>query len=192
MWQVFAWMPAAFLAFSVIAFALLSTVFLLIRLPLEVDAIERTAGSGPPLSKSQRFNVSVSLVIRQWMQVLVVSAGVGLFFVAFGMLAINRHIYEQWGVVPGGWSYDVRLLGHPMMLSAGLVKVAVGIANFTGLYYSIALLTDSSYRDEFLDNISTELRDLFTARAQYLELRNSLSRGSGGYVSQSVSGPMAK
>jgi hypothetical protein len=173
MWQVFAWMPAAFLAFSVIAFALLSTVFLLIRLPLEVDAIERTAGSGPPLSKSQRFNVSVSLVIRQWMQVLVVSAGVGLFFIAFGMLAISEHIYRQWGVDAGSWSYHVELLNHPLVLSASLIKVAVGIANFTGLYYSIALLTDSTYRTEFLDHVSNELRELFTARAEYLELRRT-------------------
>jgi hypothetical protein len=173
MWQVFAWMPAAFLAFSVIAFALLSTVFLLIRLPLEVDAIERTAGSGPPLSKSQRFNVSVSLVIRQWMQVLVVSAGVGVFFIAFGMLAISEHIYRQWGVDAGSWSYHVELLNHPLVLSASLIKVAVGIANFTGLYYSIALLTDSTYRTEFLDHVSNELRELFTARAEYLELRRT-------------------
>lgn len=173
MWQVFAWMPATFLVFSVIAFALLSTVFLLIRLPLEVDSIERTAGSGPPLSKSQRYNVSVSLVIRQWMQVLVVSAGVGLFFVAFGMLAISEHIYQQWGVDAGSWSYHVKLLNHPLVLSASLIKVAVGIANFTGLYYSIALLTDSTYRTEFLDHVSNELRELFTARAEYLELRRT-------------------
>lgn len=183
MWQVFAGMPAAFIVFSVIAFTLLSTVFLLIRLPLEVDAIERTAGSGPPLRRIQRFNVSVSLVIRQWMQVLVVSAGVGLFFVAFGMLAISEHIYEQWGVDAGSWSYHLTLLDHPLVLSASLIKVAVGIANFTGLYYSIALLTDSTYRTEFLDTVSAELRDLFTARAEYLELRQ---------VSQSVNGPIAK
>ena len=183
MWQVFGGMPAAFIIFSVVAFTLLSTVFLLIRLPMEVDAIERTAGAGPPLRPIQRFNVSVSLVIRQWMQVLVVSAGVGVFFVAFGMLAISRHIYELWGVSLGSWSYHLTLLDHPLVLSASLIKVAVGIANFTGLYYSIALLTDSTYRTEFLDNVSVELRDLFTARAEYLELRQ---------VSQSVNGPIAK
>ena len=173
MWQVFTGMPVEFILFSVAAFTLLSTLFLMVRLPKELDAIERDADSGPPLRRLQRLNLSVSLVIRQWVQALVVSSGVGLFFVAFGMLAINRHIYEQWGIVPGSWSYDVRLLGHPMVLSAGLVKVAVGIANFTGLYYSIALLTDSSYREEFLDNISAELRDLFAARAEYLDLRKN-------------------
>ncbi|MFI5690237.1 hypothetical protein ACIA58_00235 [Kribbella sp. NPDC051586] len=180
MWQVFTGMPASFIVFSVVAFTALSTLFLLIRLPREVDAIERDAGAGPRLRPIQRFNVSISLVIRQWMQVLVVSAGVGVFFVAFGMLAISAHVYGQWGVTPGAWSYHLTLLNHPIVLSASLIKVAVGIANFTGLYYSIALLTDSTYRVEFLDNISTELRDIFTARAEYLELR------SGGVSDQST------
>jgi hypothetical protein len=171
MWQVFAGMPVVFIVFAVLAFTVLSTLFLLIRLPREVDTIERDASTGPPLRRIQRFNVSVSLVIRQWLQVFVVSAGVGLFFVAFGMLAISDHIYEQWGIDRGGWSYHLDLMHHPLLISASLVKVAVGIANFTGLYYSIALLTDSTYREEFLDNISTELRTLFTARAEYLELR---------------------
>jgi hypothetical protein len=173
MWQVFAGMPTAFIVFSMVAFTALSTLFLLIRLPREVDAIERDAGSGPPLRRSQRLNLSINLVIRQWMQVLVVSAGVGLFFVAFGMLAISKHIYDQWGVTTGEWSYNFTLLHHPLVLSASLVKVAVGIANFTGLYYSIALLTDSTFRTDFLDNVSVELRDLFTARTEYLALRDS-------------------
>ena len=38
------------------------------------------------------MNLSISLVIRQWMQVLVVSAVVGLFFVAFGMVGISGPI----------------------------------------------------------------------------------------------------
>lgn len=174
MWQVFAGMPVEFIVFSAIAFALLSDLFLVLRLPKELDVIERDAGSGPPLRRIQRLNLSISLVLRQWMQVLVVSAGVGLFFVAFGLIAISRHIYESWGVEPGAWSYEFELLDHKLLISAALVKVAVGIANFTGLYYSISLMTDAAYRAEFLDNITDELRELFTARAEYLDLRARL------------------
>lgn len=174
MWQVFAGMPVEFIVFLAIAFALLSDLFLVLRLPKELDAIERDAGSGPPLRRIQRLNLSVSLVIRQWMQGLVVSTGVGLFFVGFGLLSISRHIYDAWGIDPGSWSYDFHLLGHPLLISAALVKVAVGIANFTGLYYSISLMTDATYRTDFLDNVTTELRELFTARAEYLELRARL------------------
>ncbi|TDD49304.1 hypothetical protein E1263_32370 [Kribbella antibiotica] len=185
MWQVFAGMPVAFIVFSVLAFTLLSTLFLMVRLPKELDAIEADVQSDPPLRRIQRLNLSMNLVIRQWVQAFIVSTGVGLFFVAFGMLGINASIYEAWGVPRGSWSREFEVLGHTMILGASLVKVAIGIANFTGLYYSIALLTDSSYREEFLDNVSAELRDLFTARADYLALRAQL-------VSQSDSGPIAK
>ncbi|MFK4086815.1 hypothetical protein ACI2LF_22090 [Kribbella sp. NPDC020789] len=176
MWQVFAGMPVVFIVLSVLAFTLLSTLFLMVRLPKELDAIEDDVKSDPPLRRVQRLNLSVNLVIRQWVQALVVSTGVGLFFVAFGMLSISAGIYGKWGIEPGAWSVSPGLLGHQLLLTASLVKVAVGIANFTGLYYSIALLTDSSYREEFLDNVSTELRDLFTARAEYLALRAQVSR----------------
>lgn len=177
MWQVFAGMPTVFIVFLAAAFALLSNLFLLLRLPRELDQIERDTASGPPLRRIQRLNLSVSLVIRQWMQVLVVSAGVGLFFVGFGLLAISRHVYELWGIDPGSWSHQFSLLDHPLLLSATLVKVAVGIATFTGLYYSISLMTDATYRTDFLDNVTTELRELFTARAEYLELRARLLPG---------------
>lgn len=174
MWQVFAGMPVVFIVLSVLAFTLLSTLFLMVRLPKELDAIEDDVKSDPPLRRLQRLNLSVNLVIRQWVQAFIVSCGVGLFFIAFGMIGISAKIYESWVVPASSWSYTFVVLDHPMILSASLVKVAVGIANFTGLYYSIALLTDSSYREEFLDNVSAELRDLFTARADYLELRRQL------------------
>jgi len=160
------------------------------------DIVEACGGPGNPgaveitdppavLRRIQRFNVSVSLVIRQWMQVLVVSAGVGLFFVAFGMLAISDHIYQQWGIDHGSWSHTVLVLEHPVVISSSLVKVAVGIATFTGLYYSIALLTDATYRADFLESLTAELRELFSARTEYVQLRSA-------QVSQSVSGPMTK
>jgi hypothetical protein len=174
MWQVFAGMPFSFIVLSAILFALLCNAFLLLRLPQELDRIERDAGSAPPLLRIQRLNLGISLVVRQWMQVLVVSAGVGLFFVVFGILTISRHVYDQWGISPGNWSHGFSLLNHPLLISTALVKVAAGIANFTGLYYSIALITDATYRTEFFDNITAELRELFAARCEYLQVRAQL------------------
>jgi hypothetical protein len=46
--------------------------------------------------------------------------------------------------------------------------VAAMIAALSGLYYAIAVLTDSTYREEFLEEITTELRQTFAARAEYL------------------------
>ena len=107
MWQVFSGMPVEFIVFSALAFALLSDLFLMLRLPKELDQIERDAGSGPPLRRIQRLNLSISLVIRQWMQVLVVSTGRRL------VLRRLRHARDQPAHLRGlgnparaAWSYE--------------------------------------------------------------------------------------
>lgn len=78
---------------------------LVLRLPGEVRRIEHDAGAdGPPLRRRQRFNVGVTLAVSQILQVLVVSTGVGAFFVAFGMLVISSHVYQTWASCPTGGS----------------------------------------------------------------------------------------
>jgi hypothetical protein len=172
MWQVFSGMPLSFLLIAVGLFGALGLAFLVIRVPAEVRRIERDAGAvGPPLRTRQRFNVGLTLVVSQLMQVLVVSAGVGAFFVAFGMVAIGADIYSSWEIDPGGWSARPHLFGEELVLSASLLRVAVGIATFTGLYYAIALITDAMYREEFLSGVVEDLREVFTIRAEYLRAR---------------------
>ncbi len=52
-----------------------------------------------------------------------------------------------------------------------LLRVSAGIAALSGLYYSVAVLTDSTYREEFLEELTGELRAVFADRARYLELK---------------------
>lgn len=186
MWQVFSSMPTLFVVLVITLFGVLGIGFLILRVPDEVRRIERDAGAdGPPLRRRQRFNVGLSLVVSQVMQVIVVSAGIGAFFVAFGMLAIGDHIYEAWEVSPGGWRTSIDVGDHHLLITESLVRVALGVATFTGLYYAIALITDATYRDQFLDGITEDLREVFAVRAEYLQVR-------AGQVSQSPSGPIAK
>jgi hypothetical protein len=49
--------------------------------------------------------------------------------------------------------------------------VSGGIAIFSGLYWAVAVLTDASYREEFLDDLTREMSETFKARAEYLALR---------------------
>jgi hypothetical protein len=187
MWQVFSGMPLSFLLIAIGLFGTLGLAFLIIRVPAEVSRIERDAGEdGPPLRTRQRFNVGLTLVVSQLMQVIVVSAGVGAFFIAFGMVAIGDDIYAAWEIDPGAWSARPRLLGEQLVLTESLLRVAVGIATFTGLYYAIALITDATYREEFLSGVVEDLREVFSIRAEYLTVRDT------GQVSQSPSGPIAK
>ena len=47
------------------------------------------------------------------------------------------------------------------------------IAAFTGLYFAISMLTDDVYRREFLEELTSEMRQSFRDRAEYLRLRSS-------------------
>lgn len=171
MWQVFSGMPLPFLFLAIGLFAAFGIAFLLIRLPTEIQRIERDAGAdGPPLRRRQRFNVGLTLVVSQLMQVLVVSTGVGAFFVAFGMIAIGEHIYAAWEIGLGN-EWKLSVFGADLVYTPALLRVATGIATFTGLYYAISLITDATYREEFLHGITEDLREVFAIRTKYLAAR---------------------
>ena len=170
MWQVFAELPWALMGLVGALFALVAAIFLGGRLPREVRSLETEAGAGgPPLNSRQRINVGLVMFVSQALQVLVVSLAFGLFFAVFGALAISADTLKAWigttgnEVIP---TFDV--FGHPITITEELLRVSGVIAVFTGLYFAIAVLTDESYRKEFLEELVGELRDTFRLRAEYL------------------------
>jgi hypothetical protein len=170
-WQAFSTMPIAFLVAVAVMFAALGTVFLAARLPREVAELERTAGSGPALGPRQRVNVGLVLFVSQALQVLVVSAAVGGFFVVFGALTIGPEVRDAWIGSAGNSLVSIDLFGDRVQITEELLRVSGGIAAFSGLYYAIAVLTDSTYREEFLDELTGQMRESFRARAEYLTAR---------------------
>jgi hypothetical protein len=106
-------------------------------------------------------------------QVLLVSLMVAAFFILFGLLAINEGVRESWlgahRCCDEIWNFTV--FGEQFQLTTELLKVAGGLAAFTGLYFAIAMLTDATYREEFLEEITSELRSVFRVREEYLRLR---------------------
>ena len=165
MWQVFSDVSDPALAGVIVLFVSLGSLFIATRLPREVRLLERDVGAEPGLRRRQRFNVGLVMFVSQGLQVLIVSVLVGLFFVAFGALAITPHVVETWiGTEPRA------IAGQPW-LSVELVKVSGALAAFSGLYYAIAVLTEAGYREEFLEDVETSLRATFEDRAHYLALR---------------------
>jgi hypothetical protein len=178
LWQAFASLPGGRYALVIGMFAVLGAAFLVARVPREVGRLERDAGgAGPPLESRQRLNVALVLLISQSLQVLVVAAAVGVFFAVFGALAIPPDV--QAGFLGHGTdelvSFD--LLGGDTELSLELARVSGAIAALSGFYYAIAVLTDSTYREEFLSEITDEMRATFEARARYLRLRANRDAG---------------
>ena len=49
--------------------------------------------------------------------------------------------------------------------------MAGGLAAFSGFYFAIAIFTDSTYRQEFLAELTEEMRASFRDRSEYCKLR---------------------
>ena len=174
MWQTFSALSVGLLVLVGALFVVVGGAFVGVRLPREVERLEQDAGGdGPALSTAQRVNVGLVLGISQGLQVLVVALAVGAFFVALGALAITPDVQKTWiGHAPHK-VVSLSLLGGRPLVSEELLRVAGAIAAFSGLYYAIAVLTDSTYREEFLEELTAEMRETFRARSEYLRLRGS-------------------
>lgn len=170
-WQVFAEMNRGNLIAVGVLFVLVGSLFLFVRLPREVDRIESSVGvEMPPLTGAQRINVGLVLFISQSLQVLLVTVAVGVFFAAFGMIAISGELTHIWvGAAPETIAHW-RVAGVELTLTDQLLVVSGAVAVLSGLYYAIAVFTDGTYREEFLGEVTGEMRETFTERAEYLKL----------------------
>jgi hypothetical protein len=175
MWQVFGERAAASLVAIGVLLALVATAFLAVRLPREVARLERDVSAGdptaPPLRRLQRANVGLVLLISHGLQIVVVTLAIGAFFVAFGTIAIDAGVTRAWTGSAGHAIFSVTVLDVPLRPTTELLRVAGAIAALSGVYYAISVLTDSAYREEFLDEIAGQMRATFAARAEYLALR---------------------
>ena len=174
MWQVLSETPDALLLLLGGLLVGFGALFLVARMPDEIAQLESSAPAGPPLGLRQRVNVGLVLLVSHALQVIVVSSAIGAFFVLFGALAVGPEIRESWIGNPGNTLLELDLLGEQVQVTEELLRVAAGIASVSGLYYAIAVLTDSAYREQFLDRMGEEMRSTFRARVDYLALRERL------------------
>jgi len=174
MWDIFGTVTDFAYVAVIGLFVVLGTAFLAVRVPREARRIEREAcPDGPRLRRGQRFNVGLVLFVSQAVQVLIVSLTIGAFFVAFGMLAIGEPVRIEWLGDGGQVLLTVSIFGEDFELTEELLQVAGGLAAFSGFYFAVAMLTDSTYREEFLEELTDEMRTSFKSRAEYLRLRGA-------------------
>jgi hypothetical protein len=171
MWQVFSDVPGPFLALLGVVVVVFGLVFLIAQLPAEVRRLEHEFAAAHPLSRRQRVNVALVMLVSHALQVLVVTVAVGGAFVGFGMLAITPGVQESWTGSAGDVLTSFELFGEEARVTTELLRVAGGVAGLSGLYYAIAVLTDATYRDQFMDRLSTDMGAVFADRERYLEGR---------------------
>ena len=190
-WQVSSALSRPVLWLAVAFFGVLALGFLLARLPEEVAAVnddldpavvQRAVRGTPlephlddlddvhaePLDRRQRTNLLLVLLITQAAQVLVLSVAVCAFFLAFGRVAIDDSVVHSW--VGNGAPHFPRLLGD-LGFSRELLQVSIFLSAFSGLYFTVYAVTDSTYREQFFHEITHELERAVGVRAAYLALR---------------------
>jgi hypothetical protein len=175
-WMVFTDPGAATYWTAICMFVLIAAVFLSVRLPGMVKEVQAESQLGDvPLRRRERLNLAAVALISEALQVAFVSAAVWLFYVLLGALLVTADVRASWLLVPDQVIWDVAWLGERVQVTEGLLRVATGVAAFAGLYYAVTILVDPSYRDQFVDNLTTELRGTFERRTEYLQL---LGRGA--------------
>jgi len=194
MWQVADGFDGAALGAVIALFFVIGTGFLLSRLPREVERLgsfvdtaelavqvagtpaaalppPHAAPEAPNLSRRQRGNVLLVALFSQGIQVILVTVLLGAFFVAFGLLTITPSVLDAWIGHDGDSLLRFGLLGRDVTLTAELLKLSAFLAAFSGLYFTVVLVTDSTYREEFFDELLVDLRQTLAVRAVYLSAR---------------------
>jgi fructose-bisphosphate aldolase class I len=72
------------------------------------------------------------------------------------------------GSEPTLWWRPFTVFGQELQLSSELVQVSAFLAGFAGLYFSVYAVTDATFRAEFYDDVTAEVREALAVRAAYL------------------------
>ncbi|CAN5861768.1 hypothetical protein BH24ACT3_BH24ACT3_10520 [soil metagenome] len=206
-WQVADALDGVSMAVVVGLFFVIGTGFLLTRLPTEIGQLatfdrpaDVTAAVGdspvaglvgdltddelvvPALSRRQRGNVILVVLFSEGLQVVLVSVVIGAFFVLFGLVAVPGPVIESWAgpaaVADPLVRFDVA--GRSVVVTAALLRVAGFLAAFSGLYFTVYVITDATYRQEFFDQVVGEVRETLAVRVVYLALlRRAQGAGPG-------------
>lgn len=192
-WQLTSGLGGPFFAIAALFPFLAGTLFLLLRVPHELDAVARfeswatvtdladgTPVAGldvadlpePPhnvaLGRRAWANVGLVLVVSQSVQILLVAAVVGLAYVAFGAFAMSESVTEEWSVGDATVLTEFTLFGNQAVITDNLLKVAAFVAAFAGLQFTLSALTDDNYRKEFFERAVRGVRQALAVRALYL------------------------
>ncbi len=137
-----------------------------------VPGDDEPAPDTPPLVRRAEWNVNLLLFVAQSIQILLVSLVISFFYVVFGLLTVREETLKQWTTVgeltsERDWAIDVAVFGADLVFTRQLLLVALFIGMFSGLNFAVQVITDEDYRDEFIADMTNEVRDALAVRAVY-------------------------
>ena len=197
-WILSANLDGGVLWLTVLLFAAIAIGFLMVRIPEEVDGVDDridralllSASRGTPLADEaqalvdradddldlqaaaqvrgyERANLIAVLLVIQLSQILLLALAVLVFFLVFGALTTTEQVQNAWVAGVGG---DVHHLPYLDSVSVELLQVSVFLAAFSGLYFTVYVVTDETYRAQFFTGVLAELERAVAVRLVYREL----------------------
>ena len=136
------------------------------------------APPAPELTRRQYVNVTLVGLFARTIQIVVVSLAVGAFLGVLGVLAIDAEATALLSAQDPDVLVTLTLGQRDVVVTAEALRVAGFLATFAGLSFTVQLVTDPTYRDEFRTDMGSELREVFAVRAAYLEARARLGLSS--------------
>lgn len=130
------------------------------------------APDSPRLHRRAEYNVGLLLFASQAIQILLVALVITVFYVVFGLLTVREETLLQWTSATEltrsvDWTYRWAVLGGELMFSRQLVLVSAFIGLMSGLQFAVQIVTDTAYRAEFAEDMSSEIRQALAVRAVY-------------------------
>jgi MFS family permease len=123
--------------------------------------------STPPLSRLERINVAVALLLSLALRVVAVGAVVGAAFLAVALLVMDRDLTAEWIQVQPDVLASFEVAGDELVLTSASVRVAAALGTFASLYFVAVALGDGRNREEFLDDELARMRRVMAAWAYY-------------------------
>ena len=133
---------------------------------------EEPAPDAPRLHRRAEYNVALLLFASQAIQILLVALVITAFYVLFGLLTVREDTLLQWTTATEltssvDWASRWSLWGGELIFSRQLVLVSVFIGLLSGLQFAVQIVTDTAYRAEFAEDMTSEIREALAVRAVY-------------------------
>lgn len=130
------------------------------------------APDAPPLHRRAEYNVTLLLFATQAIQILLVALVTTGFYLLFGLLTVREATLLQWTTATelttnADWASRWSVLGSEIVFTRQLLVVSAFIGLMSGLQFAVQVVTDSAYREEFAQDMTSEIRQALAVRAVY-------------------------
>lgn len=203
-WQMSSRLVGASQFATVGLFVVAGSLFLLSRVPGEVAAVQKFDSwveiteairgtpaewvvcphhgnpGEPDTTRGQRINLIVMAMTTQAIQITLVASAVSAFFILLGLAAIPPATANAFIGSAPHVLVSVNWGASTFALTEELLRVAGFLGAFSGMAFTVYLVTDSTYRTEFAYDVSEELRRVLAVRIAYLHhLRHKVEPSVG-------------